>query len=441
MGIIALKFGGSSLADANQFKKVRDIINANEKRKFIVVSAPGKRFSDDIKVTDLLINCFELAREKKDFDEPFYAIQQRYQGIINELGLDFSLKADFDYIKLSLLKHAGKDYIASRGEYLNGKIMAEFLNVPFIDAAEGVFFDEDGSFNPERTNKAMHALLSGVEMAVVPGFYGSLPNGTIKTFSRGGSDITGAIVARAVKAEVYENWTDVSGMLMADPSIVENPKPIDEITYRELRELSYMGAKVLHEDAIFPVRVAGIPINIKNTNRPQDAGTMIVKESHKTKIDTVITGVAGKKGFTSIYVEKDMMNLEVGFGKRVLQVLENHKIGFEHLPSGIDTMSIVVDSESIKDLRPTIEAEIYKLVDADKVEFYDDLALIAVVGRGMVRTEGTACRVFSALANSHINIRMIDQGSSELNIIIGVHDSDFENAIRAIYNMFVLVQL
>lgn len=437
MGTIALKFGGSSLADAEQFKKVRNIINENPKRKFIVVSAPGKRNSEDIKVTDLLIECFELAREKKNFDKEFQKIQDRYNQIIKDLGLEFSLQADFDYIKMSLLKHSGKDYIASRGEYLNAKIMAEFLNVPFIDAADGVFFNEDGTFNSEKTNKAMRALLSGVEMAVVPGFYGSAPNGTIKTFSRGGSDITGAIVARAVKAEVYENWTDVSGMLMADPSIVENPKPIEEITYRELREISYMGAKVLHEDAVFPVRIAGIPINIKNTNRPQDAGTMIVKQAQKIKPDTVVTGIAGKKGFTSIYIEKDMMNSEIGFGKRVLQVLENHKIGFEHLPSGIDTMSIVVDTETIKDLKPTVEAEIYKVVDADRIEFSDDLALIAVVGRGMVRTEGTASRVFSALAENHINIRMIDQGSSELNIIIGIDDMNFKKALRAIYNEFV----
>lgn len=437
MGVIALKFGGSSLADAEHFKKVKSIIEADERRKFIVVSAPGKRNSQDEKVTDLLLECYDKAHNKQNFDEPFEKVHQRYKDIIKDLGLDFSLDSDFDYIKLSILKHIGKDYIVSRGEYLNGRIMAEYLNVPFVDAADGIFFNEDGSFNSEKTNKAMHALLCGTDMAVVPGFYGSKENGTIKTFSRGGSDITGAIVARAVKADVYENWTDVSGMLMADPTAVDNPKPIEEITYRELRELSYMGAKVLHEDAVFPVRIEGIPINIKNTNRPDDKGTMIVKKAQTETTETVITGIAGKQGFSSVYIEKDMMNAEVGFGRRVLQVFENHKIGFEHLPSGIDTMTVVVNSNDIKDIKPTLEAEIYKVTDADKIVFHEDLALIAVVGRGMVSTEGTAGRVFSALAKQHINIRMIDQGSSELNIIIGIDNICYKKALQTIYNEFV----
>lgn len=437
MGTIALKFGGSSLADANQFKKVKEIIDSDERRKFLVVSAPGKRFKDDIKVTDLLVECYSLAKQKKDFNEKLEIIKGRYNEIIADLGLDFSLQADFDYIKLSIIKHIGKDYIVSRGEYLNAKIMSEYLNIPFIDAADGIFFNDDGTFNAEKTNKAMHALLSGVDRAVIPGFYGSTPNGTVKTFSRGGSDITGAIVARAINAEIYENWTDVSGMLMADPTKVKNPKPIEEITYRELRELSYMGATVLHEDAIFPVRIAGIPINIKNTNCPEDAGTMIVKEAQKTASDTIITGIAGKKGFTSIYIEKDMMNSEIGFGRRVLQVFENHNLGFEHLPSGIDTMTVVVNSHDIKGLESTIEAEIYKEVDADNIVFYKNLALIAVVGRGMVSTEGTAGRIFTALAKQHINIRMIDQGSSELNIIIGIDEKHYEDALNTIYKEFV----
>ena len=311
MGIKVLKFGGSSLADAKQFYKVRDIIKADETRKFVVVSAPGKRFKEDIKVTDLLLGCFEKAHSKQSIESDFEKIEQRYNEIIKDLKLDFSLQNDFDYIKLSILNHAGRDYIASRGEYLNAKIMAKFLGVSFIDAADGVFFNEDGSFNSEKTNKAMKALLLNEETAVIPGFYGSMPNGSIKTFSRGGSDITGSVVARAVEADLYENWTDVSGMLMADPNIVKDPKPIKEITYRELRELSYMGATVMHEDAIFPVRIARIPINIRNTNRPEDEGTMIVNKATVSVPESVITGIAGKTGFSTLFIEKDMMSLSL----------------------------------------------------------------------------------------------------------------------------------
>lgn len=437
MGIKVLKFGGSSLADAKQFHKVREIIEADEKRKFVVVSAPGKRYKDDIKVTDLLLNCFEKAKAKQSIEEDFSKIEQRFNDIIKDLKLDYSLQKDFDYIKLSIENHAGRDYIASRGEYLNAKIMAKFLNRSFIDAADGVFFNDDGSFNSEKTNKAMKALLLNEETAVIPGFYGSMPNGSIKTFSRGGSDITGSVVARAVEADLYENWTDVSGMLMADPNIVENPQPIKEITYRELRELSYMGATVMHEDAIFPVRIARIPINIRNTNRPQDDGTMIVHKAQTAVPENVITGIAGKTGFSALFIEKDMMNSEIGFGRRVLQVLENHKLGFEHLPSGIDTMSVVVNTKDFKGMEGVIEAEIYRVVDADRIEIFENLALLAIVGRGMVKKEGTAVRVFSALAKEHINVRMIDQGSSELNIIIGIDEDNYKKALQAIYNEFV----
>lgn len=434
--IKVVKFGGSSLADAEQFRKVAEIVNAESSRRYVVASAPGKRSSDDVKVTDMLLKCFELASAKKSIDDLFNQIKNRYNCIIRDLGIDMSLEEDFSNIRFAILNHVGRDYIASRGEYLNSKILAAFLGFPFIDAAEGIFFYENGIFDAEKTNEAMRLILAQHEFAVIPGFYGSMPNGTIKTFSRGGSDITGSIVARAVNADIYENWTDVSGMLMADPRLVDTPKPIDEITYAELRELSYMGASVLHEDAIFPVRKAGIPINIRNTNLPADKGTMIVPRSNGTS-ENVITGIAGKKGFTAIFVEKDMMNSEVGFGRKVLEVIENHNICFEHLPSGIDTMSVIVNSNDIRDIKGNITAELVKAVDPDSITLFENLALIAVVGRGMIRTEGTAMRIFTALAHSHVNIRMIDQGSSELNIIIGIEEKDYEKAIQAIYSEFV----
>ena len=434
--IKVLKFGGSSLADASQFRKVADIVKAEDSRRYVVASAPGKRDSSDAKITDMLLKCFELASAKMSIDEIFGKIKERYNQIIKDLNLEISLDEDFANIRFAILNHVGRDYIASRGEYLNSKILAAFLGFPFIDAAEGIFFLENGVFDSEKTNEAMRVILAQHEYAVIPGFYGSMPNGTIKTFSRGGSDITGSIVARAVNADLYENWTDVSGMLMADPRCVENPKPIEEITYSELRELSYMGATVLHEDAIFPVRKAGIPINIRNTNRPEDKGTMIVPRAAGPS-ENIITGIAGKVGFTAIFVEKDMMNSEVGFGRKVLEVLENHNICFEHLPSGIDTMSVIVNSEDLRDIKGNITAELVKAVDPDSITLFENLALIAVVGRGMIRTEGTAMRIFTALANAHVNVRMIDQGSSELNIIIGIEEKDYVTALRAIYYEFV----
>ncbi len=435
--IKVLKFGGSSLADAGQFRKVADIIKSEESRRYVVASAPGKRNSYDTKVTDMLLQCYELSAEKQNFDEIFNKVKDRYNEIISDLGVELSLEEDYQNIKFALLNHVGRDYIASRGEFLNSKILAKYIGFQFVDAAEGVFFFENGNFDSEKTNTIMQKILSKYEYAVIPGFYGSMPNGTIKTFSRGGSDITGSIVARAVGADLYENWTDVSGMLMADPRCVENPKPIEEITYSELRELSYMGASVMHEDAIFPVRKAGIPINIRNTNRPEDNGTMIVPKASNPSSPNVITGVAGKKGFTAIFVEKDMMNSEVGFGRKVLSVIENHGVCFEHLPSGIDTMSVIVNSADIRPIKGNITAELVKIVDPDSITLFENLALIAVVGRGMIRTEGTAMRIFTALANAHVNIRMIDQGSSELNIIIGIEEHDYEKALNAIYSEFV----
>lgn len=430
-----VKFGGTSLADAGQFKKVKDIILADESRRYVVPSAPGKRFPDDEKITDLLYSCYDAATKGQDFEGIFSKITERFDGIIAGLGLNMSLKEEYETIKYALRHKAGRDYTASRGEYLNGLILAEYLGFDFIDAAEVIFFGDNGSFDSERTNEVLGERLSRHKNAVIPGFYGSMPNDTIKTFSRGGSDITGAIIARAVQADLYENWTDVSGFLMADPRIVKNPRVIDIITYRELRELSYMGATVLHEDSIFPVRFAGIPINIRNTNDPSAEGTMIVPQT-TSRTEHVITGIAGKKGFSVITIEKDMMNSELGFGRRVLEVLEKNQISFEHLPSGIDTMCVVVATSALDKCRETIVNGICSVTEPESVYIEDGLALIAVVGRGMIRTKGTAARILTAMAKRGINIRMIDQGSSELNIIIGVDDSDFEEGMRAIYAEF-----
>lgn len=435
-----VKFGGSSLADAKQFKKVADIILSDKSRRFVVPSAPGKRFSGDTKVTDMLYTCYETAARGNDFENQFNAITERYNSIIKDLGIDFSLDKDFEIIKSGFIAKAGRDYAASRGEFLNGKILAKYLGYDFIDSAEVIFFDESGVFDMEKTNTILSEKLKSVNNAVIPGFYGSMPNDTIKTFSRGGSDITGSIVARACNAELYENWTDVSGFLICDPRIVENPEPITTITYRELRELSYMGATVLHEDAIFPVRKAGIPINIKNTNAPQDEGTMIV-ENTDAKAKYTITGIAGKKGFSVIHLEKDMMNSEIGFGRKVLEVLEDNNISFEHTPSGIDTMSIVVNKTDLEKVEDKIISGLKNAVNPDHIEIDKDFALLAIVGRGMKSTRGTAARIFAALAHNHVNVRMIDQGSSELNVIVGISEADFEKATKSIYDIFVLEQL
>lgn len=438
--IKVVKFGGSSLASAEQFKKVGNIIREEESRKYVVPSAPGKRFSEDTKVTDMLYKCYAEAEEGKNFDKQLKAIKERYNEIIKGLGLKLSLEEQFETIKKNFEAKAGKDYAASRGEYLNGIIMANYLGYQFVDAANVICFDENGEFDSEKTNEVCSEKLAATENAVIPGFYGAMPNGKVKTFSRGGSDVTGSIVARAIKADVYENWTDVSGFLAADPRIVKNPKPIKVITYRELRELSYMGASVLHESAIFPVRKEGIPINIRNTNAPQDPGTMIV-ETTCNRPDCVITGIAGKKGFVSISIDKDMMNSEIGFGRKVLQVFEDNGISFEHMPSGIDTMTIFVHQPEFEGKEQAVISAIHRYAQPDSIELESDLALIAVVGRGMKSTRGTAGRIFSALAHANINVKMIDQGSSELNIIIGVSNADFENAIKAIYDIFVITQL
>ena len=437
MSLKVVKFGGSSLADAAHFIQVASIIKADPARRYVVPSAPGKRYSDDIKVTDLLYTCYEEVRSGKDISETYSKIVKRYNDIITELGMDFDLTGEFEYIKNALTHRSGRDFAASRGEYLNGLILAKYIGFDFIDAENVIFFKDDGSFDEVQTDIALREELKKHENAVIPGFYGCMPNGTIKTFSRGGSDVTGSIVSKAAGADIYENWTDVSGFMMADPRIINNPCIIDTITYRELRELSYMGATVLHEDAIFPVRQAGIPINIKNTNAPQDRGTMIVDSTGDYDSERIITGIAGKHGFSVITVIKDMMNSEIGFGRKMLEVLEDNDISFEHLPSGIDTMSVIVSTATLDGRREKLLNQLTRVTKADSVTIEDNLALIAVVGRGMVKARGVASRVFSAIAGAGINIRMIDQGSCELNIIIGVEEGDFKTALTAIYDEFV----
>ena len=437
MGIKTVKFGGSSLADAAQFRRVGEIVRADSARRYVIASAPGKRTPDDIKVTDMLYRCYEMARAREDITDYFAKIAERYNAIIRDLGLNYDIAGELAYICDGINHHTGRDFAASRGEYLSSLILAKYLKYDFIDAESVIFFQGNGSFDAEKTREELRKELKKHERAVIPGFYGVMPNGTIRTFSRGGSDITGSIVAEAAEAELYENWTDVSGCLMADPRIVENPRPIRTVTYRELRELSYMGASVLHEEAIFPVRAAGIPINIRNTNDADAPGTMIVAGTSEYDAKTVITGIAGKKGFSVISVEKDLMNSEIGFARKMLDVLEDNGISFEHLPSGVDTMSVIVASNELEGRREKLIASINRTCRPDSIVCEDGLALLAVVGRGMVKARGTAARVFDAISGAGVNIRMIDQGSSELNIIVGVEEKDFERALRAIYREFV----
>jgi len=437
MGIKVAKFGGSSLADADHFKKVQSIIESDPDRRYIVPSAPGKRNNVDRKITDLLYLCHSHIQQKVPFDDVFKIITKRYLQIVKGLGLSFDLQPRLDEVKIRISSGASADYTASRGEYLTGLIMSELLGYDFIDPAEIIFFDERGKLDAERTQAETEKRIARHERAVIPGFFGSDVRGNVKTFSRGGSDITGAIVARGAHAEIYENWTDVSGLLMTDPSIVKNPKPIDTVTYRELRELAYMGAKVLHDEAIFPVREADIPVCIKNTHRPEDTGTMIVQDADPITHRGNITGIAGKKGFTVIAVEKALMNAELGFGRRVLSVLEVNGISFEHVPSGIDTLSVVIADTELENKLESVVQEIRTECRPDAVEVYPNMALIATVGRGMAYTPGIASKLFTALSNKKINVRMIDQGSSEINIIVGVENEDFESALRAIYAAFV----
>nr|WP_300093913.1 aspartate kinase [Sedimentibacter sp.] len=434
------KFGGTSLADAVQFKKVHDIIKDNEERRYVVVSAPGKRFKDDNKITDLLYLTHAHLKFSVPYAPVLKLIEDRFNGIKEELNLNTDLDSEFETIRNMLDKKCDEDYIVSRGEYLSAKLMADYLKCDFIDSKDVIFFKYDGTVDKKKTNDKLGAALAKSSKAIIPGFYGSYPDGSIKTFSRGGSDITGSIVASVAKADMYENWTDVSGFLMADPRIVKNPLPINKITYQELRELSYMGASVLHDEAVFPVRQAGIPINIRNTNEPDNPGTVIVGDDQADEdYDNghVITGIAGRKNFTFFYIHKEHMANEVGVVRKALEIFEERNISIDHIPSGIDSFSIVVPTECVEKTTHEIVEELKEKLGTDSVKTYKNLSLISTVGIRMAFRPGISAKLFNALGENNINIRMIDQGSSEINIIVGVADKDFENAIRAIYNAFV----
>lgn len=436
MAIKVCKFGGTSMSDSTAIRKVSGIITAEKDRRFIVLSAPGKRNKNDFKITDKLYECYKTKCDCGTCAEPFKIIRERYTEIVDALGVKMDIKSILDKIEKEIDSSVSPDYAASRGEYLSALIMANYLDYEFVDAADIIKFKADGSFDDVLTNELAENRLAGVHYAIIPGFYGALPDGTVKTFSRGGSDVTGSIIARAVSADLYENWTDVSGFMTADPRIIDNPKIIKKVSYQELRELSYMGASVLHPDAIFPVRISGIPINIKNTFSPEDKGTMIVAHTTAHKAEELVTGIAGKKDFSVILVEKSMMNSELGFARRILSVLEEFGISFEHMPSGVDTLSIVLATSAILNIQDKIVARISEAVSPDSITVHHGLALIATVGHGMNAKVGTAYRIFDALARANVNIRMIDQGSSEKNIIVGVLNTDYEASIKAIYNEF-----
>ena len=438
MGVKVAKFGGSSVADGIQLTKMKSIIEADPERKFIVVSAPGKRFDGDSKVTDLLYLLKTHIDHNLPHDQLFQVVADRFMAVQINLGVNLDLNFYFNEIRDVLKTNPSADYIASRGEYLSAILVAAFMGYDFVDTRELIRFDAKGRLLEAETNAALKEELAKHERAVLPGFYGCGPDGSVKTFSRGGSDITGSLVARALEADVYENWTDVSGFLCADPRIVKNPKQISSISYKELRELSYMGASVLHEDAIYPARVANIPINIRNTNKPEDPGTMITDDmAVLNKEERVVTGIAGSKDFTVVALYKNMMSSEKGFVRRILGILDDYDINFEHLPSGIDTVSVVMSNASIDGQLDEVLEEFQSRLRPDSIDVIHDIALIATVGHGMDRRPGTSARLFTALADANVNVRMIDQGSSEMNIIVGVENRDFETAIRAIYNEFV----
>ena len=437
MALKVCKFGGTSMADGHTMTKVKNIIRADSDRLYVVVSAPGKRFSGDTKITDLLYGCYEQLKTTGSCRQAFAEIEKRFTGIVKELGLDFDIRGVLSATLERMEREKSEDFCASRGEYLSAVVMAHLLDAKFVDGEDVVFFDENGAFDDKKSYAAIASAVSGGGLCVFPGFYGRGADGKIKTFSRGGSAITGAIVARAVGASVYENWTDVSGFLACDPRIVDSPKRIKTLSYKELRELSYMGANVLHSESIFPVRKANIPIHIKNTFRPEDEGTLIQPSVYYTPSGSIVTGIAGKKDFTVIFIEKSLMNSQIGFVRKVLSVLEKYNIPVEHIPSGIDTMSVVVESSALKEGKLDLVLHgIDEAVSPDTMRVTEDIALIATVGHGMSSSVGTSARLFKAMAAAEINVKMIDQGSSELNIIVGVKNEDCDKCIRAIYREF-----
>lgn len=436
MGVKVAKFGGSSVADAIQLRKMKDIVTADPDRRYVVVSAPGKRFAGDSKITDLLFMCKAQADNNIPYEQLFQVITDRFSAIALNLGIDAGLDERFDEIRQAMSEGCSEDYIASRGEYLSAVLVSRYLGYDFVDTKDLIVFDHKGRLLAEETNERLSAELKKHERAVLPGFYGGeRETGRIRVFSRGGSDVTGSLVARATCAGMYENWTDVSGLLMADPRIVDNPRPIENISYIELRELSYMGASVLHEDAVFPVRIANIPINIRNTNAPEDPGTVITTDSSYSQ-DKVLSGIAGKKPFTVISIYKNMMNKEIGFMRRALAVLEDQGINFDHIPTGIDSLSVVIESKELDDKLDDVLGSLEQALHPDEISVTEDIALIAVVGMGLSRTVGVAARITKALADNGINIRMLNQGTSEINVIVGVEARDFEESIRVIYQAF-----
>lgn len=437
------KFGGTSMANASCITRVKDIVLADSDIHYVVVSAPGKREKTDTKITDLLYKCYDSIKYGSSVKDAFKPVAERFLGIVEDLGLDLDVTSEFNSIRSYLAQGASVDYIVSRGEYLSAKITAKYLGWEFIDASQIIKFDEDGVFDSEQTNKVAKKLLKNVKYAVIPGFYGIMPDGKIKTFSRGGSDISGAIIARAVNAEIYENWTDVDGFMKCDPRVVDNPELIDVLTYKELRELSYMGANVLHPDSIFPVRKSDIPINIKNTFNPSAKGTLIVPTSKffdglYVRKESMITGIAGKKDFIGIFIEKSMMESELGFVRKVLNIIEDNNLTFDHIPTGIDTLTVILDGHQLSEEKiRKVVFEIENVCEPDHIYVIRNLALVAVVGHGMSKKVGSACRVFESLAEANINVKMIDQGSSELNIIISVDGNDYEKALNALYKGLV----
>ncbi|MSS71846.1 MAG: aspartate kinase [Candidatus Latescibacteria bacterium] len=433
MAAIVCKFGGTSVADAGQVRKIESILRADARRRYAVVSALGKRKKEDQKVTDLLYLCHELAAAGLDISEPFHIIRDRHLELAGDLGVNLDVAGLLEEVRKQTQGGASRDFVASRGEYLSGRIVAAYLRARFVDPADGILFTPDGQLD-DRTYDRLDGLLKGDGLFVIPGFYGANPDGSIHTFPRGGSDISGAVVARAVRAEAYENWTDVSGFLMTDPRIVPDAMPIREVTYRELRELAYMGATVLQDEAIFPVRQLRIPIHIRNTNAPDDPGTLVLPSRGVS--DTGVTGIAGKRGFSMVFIEKALMNKEHGFGRKVLEILESHGISYEHSPTGIDSMSVVIEDEEIAGKEEIIRQEIQRILEPDRVDITSGLALIATVGEGMAYRVGVAARVFTALAQAGVNVRIIDQGSSEINIIVGVDQKDYETAVKALYKAF-----
>lgn len=428
------KFGGSSVASSEQFKKVKEIVEKDKARKFVIVSAAGKAHKDDNKITDLLYLCYAHIKYNISCENIYSIVRKRFIDIKNNLKINFNIEAELDNLEKELVKGIDEDYLVSRGEYLTGLLMAEYLGYEFIDAKELIYFNYNGSVNFKKTQDKFDEITKKYSKILIPGFYGSLPNGEIKIMSRGGGDVTGAIVANIANAEVYENWTDVSGVLMADPRIVDNPKEIDLINYTELRELSYMGARVLHEEAIFPVKDKDIPIQILNTNNTESKGT-IIKDS-KGNASNIITGIAGKKDFSIITIKKNHMSNEIGLISKTLLIFEEYNVSIEHIPSGIDSFSVIVATEDVKLFIHELIAKLKKVTNADEISVINEIALIATVGSQMKNKIGTSGRLFEAIGKAGINVIVISQTSDEINIIVGVHNSDYENTIRTIYAEF-----